>query len=103
LFAENYQVKALSGGTTVSTENIPSVLADSSINGFANFSVSSTPAQPITQVLITTTSNIDINGWDFFVDTITISAVPEPSSAILCSLWGLATLGCRAWRKLRKA
>jgi hypothetical protein len=100
LFTENYTITALSGAATVASQilNIPN---NNSISGFVNFSLSSTTAQPVTQVTITPASNIDVNGWDFFVDTITISsgaAVPEPSSVILV-LGGLGTLCCSARRR----
>jgi len=63
-------------------------MADSfSPTGFGDFSLASTAAQPITPVTITT-PNAGVNGWDFFVDTITITTGsvapgPEPSSALL--------------------
>jgi hypothetical protein len=101
----DYQVKALSGATTVATQTFLNVPPNTSSNGFVNFSVSSTLAQPITQLTVTTTSDISINGWDFFIDTITISststAVPEPSSVLLV-LVGLATIGYGARQKIEK-
>ena len=98
---ESYRITALSGATTVATENFSNLAIASSTNGFVNFSVSSTLTQPITQVNISPTGNINNNGWDFFVDTIAISsgaAVPEPSSVILV-LGGLGTLCYSARRR----
>jgi hypothetical protein len=101
LFAENYRITALSGATTIANP-IVNVLNTNSSSGFANFSLSSTAAQPITQVTITPTSNIDINGWDFFVDTLTISSgassIPEPSSMLLV-LGGLAGVALGRMRR----
>jgi hypothetical protein len=63
-------------------------MADSfSPTGFGDFFLASTAAQPITPVTITT-PNAGVNGWDFLVDTITITTgsvapAPEPSSALL--------------------
>jgi hypothetical protein len=103
-FAENYSVTARSGATTVASQIFSSVPNASSSSGFANFSLSSTAALPITQVTITTTSNIDINGWDFFVDTLTISSgassIPEPSSVLLV-LGGLAGVALGRIRRSR--
>src|ERR1051325_10075207 len=40
-----------------------------------------------------TTPNADINGWDFFVDTIQFTAIPEPSSGGCCSVdWPFGAL-----------
>jgi hypothetical protein len=101
LIVESYRIAALSGATTVATQNFSNVPIASSTNNFVNFSVTSTVTQPITEVNITTTGNINVNGWDFFVDTMTISsgaAVPEPSSVILV-LGGLGTLCYSARRR----
>ena len=61
--------------------------ASSSASGFGNFSLSSGAAQPITSVTITT-PNATANGWDFLVDTITVTPAavtpaPEPSTALI--------------------
>ena len=95
--AESYTVTAFSGTNQVSLNTFSNVLANSSTSGFANFSVSSMPSNPITRVVFTT-PNITANGWDFFVDSITLAAVPEPS-AFLLVLTGMAAVGYRALRR----
>ena len=85
--AEDYVVDAFSGLTLVAMNTFTGIEADSSTSAFRNISLSSLAAQPITSVTITT-PNALVNGWDFFVDTITISAAvvtttPEPSTALI--------------------
>jgi len=84
---ESYEVDALSGGSTVDSQMFNNMADSFSPTGFGDFSLASTAAQPITPVTITT-PNAGVNGWDFFVDTITITTGsvapgPEPSSALL--------------------
>ena len=70
------------------------MVGSSSTSAFGIISFTSLAAQPITSVTITT-PNATVNGWDFLVDTITITAAavtpaPEPSTAqILLSGLGL--------------
>ncbi len=84
-FAESYTVTAFSGATQVGTEpfllspNVPSPGTGSAVT----FSLSSTLANPITEVDVTT-PNADTNGWDFLVDSIHVTtnlqAIPELST-----------------------
>jgi hypothetical protein len=90
--AEDYVVDAFSGLTLVAMNTFTGMAGSSSTSAFGNISLSSTAALPITSVTITT-PNSGANGWDFFVDTITINAAevqaPEPSTALilLSGLW----------------
>ena len=96
---ENYVVSAFSGITLVSTNNLNNVPIASSISSFANFSLTSTLALPITRVTITT-PNAGVNGWDFGVDTVRINQnpVPEPGVAGLLAI-GAGLLGFRRRRQ----
>jgi PEP-CTERM motif len=96
-FAEDYTVRAFSGASQVALQTLLAVPDNLTVAGFANFSVSSTAANPITRVVFTT-PNAGPNGWDFFVDTINVFSVPEPSSVVLV-LAGLAALGYRARKR----
>jgi hypothetical protein len=98
LLTETYSITALSGAIPLAGQTLSNIPAASSTSDFRMFSISSTAALPITTVRFNSPADVNLNGWDFFVDTITISAVPEPSSVIL-ALGGLATLGYRAWRR----
>jgi hypothetical protein len=85
--AETYEVDAFSGVLPVASQVFTNMAADSSLSGFGNFSLASSAANPITRLTITT-PNANTNGWDFFVDTITITAAavtpaPEPSTALI--------------------
>jgi hypothetical protein len=84
--AENYEVDAFSGATMVDHNTFIGTPANPSTSAFGNISLASNAANPITSVTITT-PNAATNGWDFFVDTITISAAvvqtPEPSTALI--------------------
>jgi hypothetical protein len=84
--AESYEVDAFSGPSLVASQVFTNMPADSSASGFGNFSLTSNITSPITSVTITT-PNARVNGWDFFVDTITISAAvvttPGPSTALI--------------------
>jgi len=99
--AETYVVDAFSGATLVDHNTFTNVQPDTSTNGFRNFSLTSNAANPITSVTITT-PDATLNGWDFFVDTIQISAAvistPEPSTALIL-LSGI--LGLVAARRCR--
>jgi hypothetical protein len=85
---ESYEVDAFSDGSLVAFQIFFDVAGagDPMHNGFGSFSLASDAANPITSVTITT-PNTGANGWDFFVDTITITAavapIPEPSTAVL--------------------
>ena len=83
---EDYVVKAFSGATQVDSNTFTGVAANTSTSAFGNISLSSLAAQPITSVTITT-PDAAVNGWDFFVDTITIipfvQQAPEPSTALM--------------------
>src|SRR6266404_2255957 len=68
--AEDYVVDAFSGLTLVAMNTFTGMAAASSSSAFGNISLSSLAALPITSVTITT-PNFAVNGWDFFVDTIT--------------------------------
>jgi hypothetical protein len=98
---EDYVVNAFSGATLVATNAFASMAPDFSTSGFGNFSLTSGAAQPITSVTITT-PDVALNGWDFFVDTITISAavspIPEPSTALLFLASALGVLMVRRRR-----
>jgi hypothetical protein len=94
---ESYTLTAFSGINQVGSNSFTNVQANTSTSGFRNFSLSSTPVNPITRVVFTT-PNADVNGWDFFVDTITLTAVPEPSAFPLL-LTGMAVIGYRVRRR----
>jgi PEP-CTERM motif len=83
---ESYEVDAFSGVTMVDHKTFTNMAADTDASGFGNFSLTSNAANPITSVTITT-PNSGVNGWDFLVDTIQISAavanIPEPSTALI--------------------
>src|SRR5215471_15614074 len=100
--AEDYEVAFFSGGGLLAAQAFTGVEADTSANAFRNFSFSSNPTNPITRVTITT-PNAELNGWDFFVDTLVLTSVPEPTTLILVSsaLVGVAVLGRRALHKRR--
>ena len=100
--AENYVVDAFSGVTLVAMNVFTGMPASTSTSAFGNISLSSIAAQPITSVTITT-PNAGINGWDFFVDTITITpstvtTTPEPSTALILLSGALGLLVARRRR-----
>jgi hypothetical protein len=92
--AEDYAVKA-NGANTLT---FLAVQDDSSLLAFRNFSFSGIGT--ITSVTITTPNSV-ANGWDFFVDDITLtytpSSVPEPSTLWL-AFGGLALAAFRRKR-----
>src|ERR1700730_1048832 len=98
---EDYVVDAFSGLTLVAMNTFTGMAAASSTSAFGNISLSSLAAQPITSVTITT-PNALANGWDFFVDTITISSAvvttPEPSTALILLTGALGLLVARRRR-----
>jgi hypothetical protein len=105
---ETYVVDFFSGATLISgcAETFSSVPAASSPSGFASPSCSSTLASPITRVTITT-PNAELNGWDFFVDTLVlvenpVTAVPEPASLVLLMAGSAVAIGCRGWRRRKR-
>jgi PEP-CTERM motif-containing protein len=102
--AEDYEVEAFSGATLVDHNTFTGMPATSSTSGFGNISLASNAANPITSVTFTT-PNAGVNGWDFLVDTITITTgavapAPEPSSALLLLISG--ALGILAARRRRR-
>jgi hypothetical protein len=86
---EDYSVSYYSGAALLGVANYSGVLPDTSINGFASFFVHS-EAGPITAVTFTTL-NAGVNGWDFFLDSIDLQTVPEPSALALAAV-GLVAL-----------
>ena len=89
--AEDYQLNAFSGLAQVDAQTFTAVQPDSDPFGFRKFSLSSSGATPITRVTITT-PNAAINGWDFFVDTVTLQTA-EPPPLILLLFGALPLLG----------
>src|ERR1700730_11181189 len=84
---EDYVVDAFSGLTLVAVNTFNGMAGRSSTSAFGNISLSSLAALPLTFATLTT-PNALVNGWDFFVDTITITAAavtpaPEPSTALI--------------------
>jgi hypothetical protein len=98
--AESYEVDAFSGASPVGLQVFTNMAADSSLSGFGNFSLTSNGANPITRLTITT-PNAGINGWDFFVDTITITPAPEPSTALILLSGAVGLLVARRRRQSR--
>ncbi len=100
--AENYVVDAFSGATLVDMNTFTGMAASSSASGFGSFFLSSGAAQPITSVTITT-PNATANGWDFLIDTITVTPAavtpaPEPSTALILLSGALGLLVARRRR-----
>jgi hypothetical protein len=84
---ENYVVDAFSGAILVDANIFFGIPGVASTSAFGNISLSSVAALPITSVTITT-PNAAVNGWDFLVDTITVTPAavtpaPEPSTALI--------------------
>jgi hypothetical protein len=97
---ETYTVVAKSGASIVDSKTLSNIPVASSASDFANFSLNSTTALPITEVDFNAPADINTNGWDFLVDTVAISgAIPEPST-VLMMIGGVTLL---VWRARRKA
>lgn len=94
--AESYTVTVMSGATILSVLNLNNIPAASSTSDFLPFSITS--GSPITSLAFTT-PNSGTNGWDFFVDTIHASTVPEPGSLLLL-LGGGLFLGALRLKKI---
>jgi hypothetical protein len=83
---EDYVVGAFSGGHLVASQPFTGMAADSSPDGFGEFSLGSDATRPITSMTFST-PNASLNGWDFFVDTIELTVasgvpIPEPGTAL---------------------
>lgn len=103
--AEDYSIAVFSGATTLSSLTITGLPDASSINSAITISLSNSPV-PITQLTVTT-PNATVNGWDFFVDSLTLTIgpqapppVPEPSAGALAAACVLP-LGCLLRRRRR--
>jgi hypothetical protein len=81
--AETYQITAFSGATPLVGQTLSNIPAAASTADFRTFSINSSAALPITSVIFNAPADFNLNGWDFFVDTITVSPIPEPSSVLL--------------------
>jgi hypothetical protein len=73
---ENYVVDASSGAIPLAPNTFTNMPDSTSTSAFGNFSFTSTTALPITSVTIPTPADAALNGWDFLVDTITITTTP---------------------------
>ena len=101
---EMYQATASSGASTVASQTF-NLAANTDPAGFALISLTSSGAA-ITAVTLTT-PNAGMNGWDFFVDTITITSTPTSVIPLPATLplfvTGLGALGLLGWRRKRKS
>ena len=97
---ELYGVDAYNG-TTLLYSSGGLVPANTSTNGFLFFNLVS-DVDPITSVVFSSL-NPELNGWDFFLDSIdiTVTTIPEPQPVLLMGA-GLALLGWCEWRNRRK-
>ncbi len=102
---EDYVLVSFSGATTLQTLNL-NLLPTTNASAFSAFAFTSTLANPITKITVTS-PNAAINGWDFFIDSLVLRSsptgnpVPEPSSAILLCTAALAGGSLFGARKLR--
>ena len=91
---EIYSINGIAGGNPIPPMNIGPI-ASSIAGGFTNFTFNSL-GDPITRISITT-PNANINGWDFFVDTIVLTGTPVPEAPsfvlLLAPIAGLALSG----------
>jgi hypothetical protein len=105
--AENYVVDAFSGAILVAANTFTNMPDSTSTSAFGNFSLTSTTALPITSVTIPTPADAAMNGWDFSVDTITITPAavtrtPEPSSGLILLTGALGLLVVRRRRPAKR-
>jgi hypothetical protein len=96
---ESYRVDAFSGAALVASQTFTNMASVNSPSGFGNFSLASNAANPITRVTVTT-PNAAIHGWDFFVDTITVT--PEPGTFLLLGSGFAGLVAARRWRHRHK-
>ena len=94
--AESYQIDFLSGLANLNTINTPAVDDASLASSFSNFSFTAPSGSPITTVRVTT-PNAALNGWDFFVDNVVVTAAPTgvpeaPAGWLIAAAMTLLTL-----------
>lgn len=91
--SEDYSINAFFGATNVGSLALPAIQDNSSASAFRNFSLTASGGNIITSLTITT-PNAGLNGWNFFVDNLTVTSVPEPSSfMLLASMAAVAGIG----------
>ena len=78
---EDYIVAGLSGDTLITSQTFNGV-PENFNQGFRMFAMSADPAKPFTHITITI-ANAAADGWSFFVDSIQLQTVPEPSSIVM--------------------